>query len=90
MLKPVEVKALPDYKLWLGYSDGVTGVVDLSYLVGQGVFSAWRNPAVFERVRLGEHGAIIWSDEIDLCPDSLYLKITGKTPEELFPNLKSA
>ena len=90
MLKPIEVKPLPGYKLWLRYSDGVTGVVDLSDLVGQGVFSVWKDPAYFERVRIGDHGAIIWDEELDLCPDALYLKITGKTPEELFPNLKSA
>jgi len=90
MLKPIEIKALPGYKLWLRYSDGVTGVVDLSYLVGQGVFSAWNDPPAFEKVRLGEHGAVEWSNDIDLCPDALYLRITGKTPEDLFPNLKSA
>lgn len=90
MLKPIEIKALPGYKLWLRYSDGVTGVVDLSYLVGQGVFSAWNDPSAFEKVRLGEHGAVEWSNDIDLCPDALYLRITGKTPEDLFPNLKSA
>ena len=90
MLKPIEIRALPGYKLWLRYSDGVTGVVDLSYLVGQGVFSAWNDPSAFEKVRLGEHGAVEWSNDIDLCPDALYLRITGKTPEDLFPNLKSA
>jgi hypothetical protein len=25
--------------------------------------------------------------EIDLCPDSLYLKVTGRKPEEIFPSL---
>jgi hypothetical protein len=90
MLKPLEVKALPGYKLWLRYPDGVTGVVDLSDVAGQGVFSVWNDPAYFERVRIAEDGAILWGDNLDLCPDALYLIITGKTPEELFPSLKSA
>jgi len=90
MLKPLEVKPLPGYKLWLRYSDGVTGVVDLSDLAGQGVFSVWKDPAYFERVQIGSDRAIMWGEDLDLCPDALYLKITGKTPEELFPNLKSA
>ena len=38
MLRPVEVKALSDYRLWVRYSDGVTGEVDLSHLAGKGVF----------------------------------------------------
>jgi hypothetical protein len=39
-------------------------------------------------VSIGESGEIAWNEEVDLCPDALYMKITGKTPEELFPNLK--
>ena len=39
MLTPVEVKALDNYRLWVKYSDGVEGVVDLSNLVGDGVFA---------------------------------------------------
>ena len=28
MFKPVEVKALPNYRIWVKYSDGVQGEVD--------------------------------------------------------------
>jgi hypothetical protein len=90
MFKPVKVTPLPGYKLRLRYADGVEGEVDLSHLVGKGVFSAWNEPGVFERVRLGPSGEIQWSDEVDLCPDALYLEITGKSPEEVFPNLLKA
>jgi hypothetical protein len=87
MFKPVTVTPLPGYKLHLRYTDGVEGVVDLSHLVGKGVFSAWNDASVFESVRLGPSGEIQWSDKVDLCPDALYLEITGKAPEEVFPNL---
>jgi hypothetical protein len=90
MLRAIEVKPLPNNKLWLRYSDGVTGIADLSHLVGQGVFSVWKDTAYFDRVRVGDHGDIVWDENLDLCPDALYLQITGKTPEDLFPNLKSA
>ena len=36
MLKPVEVKALPKYRLWIEYDDGVSGEVDLSDMAGKG------------------------------------------------------
>lgn len=75
MRKPVEIKPLPGYKLWLRYSDGVSGVVNLSDLVGQGVFSVWNDPAYFERVRIAEDGSIRWDENLDLCPDALYLKL---------------
>ena len=90
MFKPIEVKALPDYKLWLRYTDGVEGEVDLSHLAGRGVFAAWDDYQVFEKVHIGKSGAIAWSDDIDLCPDALYLRLTGKRPEEVFPKLKAA
>lgn len=88
MVQPIEVKALPDYKLWVKYSDGIEGEVDLSHLVGKGVFVLWNDYAYFEKVYIGRHREIAWSNEIELCPDSIYLAITGKTPEELFPSLK--
>lgn len=89
MLKPLEVRALPNYKLWIKYSDGMAGEVDLSYLVGKGVFTAWQDYQVFEKVYIGSSRQIAWNEEIDLCSDALYLKITGKKPEDLFPSLQS-
>jgi hypothetical protein len=79
MFKPVEVKPLANYRIWLKYADGVTGTVDLSHLAGKGVFALWDDYAAFERVYVGESGEIAWTEEIDLCPDALYMKITGKT-----------
>ena len=87
MLKPVEVRALPGYRLWIRYSNGVSGEVDLSYLVGQGVFEAWKDFHFFETVHIGPGRQIVWNDDIDLCPDALYMKITGQQPQEIFPNL---
>lgn len=87
MFKPIAIKALSDYKIWVRFADGVEGEVDLSHLAGRGVFSLWRDYTAFRNVHIGPGGEIAWSDEVDLCPDSIYLKLTGKTPEEVFPNL---
>jgi hypothetical protein len=38
-------------------------------------------------VRVTAEGAVEWPGEIDLCPDALYLQMTGKTAEEVFPAL---
>ncbi len=88
MFKPVEVKALPNYKLWLRYEDGTAGEVDLAHLAGKGVFALWNDYKAFEHVHIGPQGQIAWNDQVDLCPDALYLELTGKKPEEVFPNLK--
>jgi hypothetical protein len=90
MIRPVEVRALPEYKLYIRYDDGAEGEVDLSRLAGRGVFALWEEPGRFESVSIGPHREIHWSDEVELCPDSLYFELTGKSPEEVFPNLKNA
>ncbi len=87
MFRPAEVRALPGYRLWVQYADGVEGTIDLSYLVGKGVFAAWNDYHVFEKVHIGDGGEIAWCHDIDLCPDSIYFKVSGKSPEQVFPNL---
>ena len=88
MVRPVLVRSLPNYRIYLEFSDGTKGEIDLSDLAGKEVFEAWRDESFFQKVHIGDHREIKWNDEIELCPDSLYLKLTGKTPEELFPKLR--
>jgi hypothetical protein len=88
MTRPILVKALPDYRIYIKFSDGAEGEVDLSDLAGQGVFKAWKDPRVFEAVSIGPGRQVQWGNEIELCPDALYLRLTGKTPEEVFPELQ--
>ena len=82
------IEALLDYRLKLRFDDGVEGVVDLSAEVGKGVFAAWKDVEHFKRVWIGEFGGPVWDGEIDLCPDALYMAVTGKTVEEMFPQWK--
>lgn len=89
MARLIEVRALTEFRIWLRYDDGTEGEVNLSDLAGRGVFRAWNDASFFASVRLGFHGEIQWGAEIDICPDAMYLRLTGKTPEEIFPNLKS-
>ena len=88
MIRPIKVQALPEYRIYLEFSDGTKGEVDLSDLAGNGVFQVWNDYNFFEKVHIGDHREIKWNDEIELCADSLYLKLTGKSPEELFPKLR--
>lgn len=88
MKKISKVKVLPGYRLELQFDDGVSGIVDLSDHVGDGVFALWSDPLAFDRVRIGSSGELIWDDRIDLCPDALYLKVAGKKPEDVFAALR--
>lgn len=83
MIKLIEVKGMPDFKLFLKYENGKEGVVDLSYIERRGIFDIWNEPGKFQSVYMNtEVNAPAWSDELDLDPFNLYLKLIGKTFEE--------
>ena len=86
-MKINRAKPLPDYRLELEFDSGERGIVDLSNLTGHGVFAAWQQAGIFERVGATEDGAVEWPGGIDLCPDALYLRMAGKRPEDIFPTL---
>ena len=79
----VTIKPLEKYRIQLEYSDGVLGEVDLSDCARMDLFAEWQEPGAFEKVCIGEHGEVWWSDMASLCPDSLYLKLTGKSFDEV-------
>ncbi len=81
MHRIVEVNPLENYRLRLRFSDGTDGIVDLSELVGKGVFSAWKDASFFNSVFIdSETRTIAWEGGIDLCPDKLYAEIAGADP----------
>ena len=83
MIKPTEVEGRKGYRIWLRYSDGAAGEVDLSRLAGSGMFAAWNKSGYFENVHIAPHRAIAWDDDLELCPDALYMELTGKSFDEL-------
>src|SRR5438105_4469503 len=79
--RPVALKPLPNYRLWLRYSDGTEGEADFSRLAGKGVFKLWDDYRKFEQVYISEAGAIAWSDAVEICPDATYMRLTGALTE---------
>ncbi|MBQ3334378.1 MAG: DUF2442 domain-containing protein [Eubacteriaceae bacterium] len=78
------VGVLPDYRLSVQFSEGVTKIYDVKPL-----FDKWApfkalegEPERFSAVTVDDHGyGIIWSDDIDLSCDELYANgETIKTP----------
>ena len=88
MIKIIEARVLDNYRLYLKFSDGAEGEVDLSDLAGQGVFAAWNDTRFFEQAQIGSAGrSLDWGNQIDLCADTLYMSVTRQTAQELFPKL---
>ena len=88
MVKITKVSVIKNYQLELVFDNGVQGVVDLSDLVDKGVFALWHDPQIFAQVQIGSFGGLVWLDKIDLCPDAMYLRVTGKRPGDIFPALR--
>ena len=78
----------------IGYGSG-TPTAPLERLTcptwrGGGAFRAWSDRNLFEAVHLPPYRAVSWPGELDLCADMLYMRLTGKAVEELFPDLRDA
>jgi len=76
MHRIVAVRPLAQYRVWVRFSDGVEGEVNLSELVGKGVFALWNDPAQFAKVSIDPQShTLTWPGGIDICPDTLYQDI---------------
>jgi hypothetical protein len=77
----VEARARNEFRLWVKFEDGLEGEVDLSDLVGRGVFKRWKeNPSEFARVSVdADSGTVVWPGGLDVAPDALYEEILGDT-----------
>ena len=54
-------------------------VIDLSDLTDTELFADWQKAGVFEQVKIGEYGEVLWTEDASLCADSLYLDLTNLT-----------
>ena len=75
--RPIDVEARAGHRVWLRYSDGTSGEVDLTHLAGRGVFKLWNAPGRFEAVHITPMRGIAWGNDVELCPDALYVQLTG-------------
>jgi len=71
------VRHVREHVLWLRFTDGTEGEVDLSDgLRGPSgpMFEALRDPTQFARVAI-EYGTIVWSNGADWAPETLYDRV---------------
>ncbi len=72
MLHVTAARHVGAYVLWLRFSDGAEGEVDLGPELTGEVFEPLRDPAVFARVRLDpEVRTVAWPNGADLAPEFL-------------------
>lgn len=73
------VKVLDNYQLKIYFEDGLKGVIDLTSLIGKGIFKSWKNQKEFEKVYIDKTShTITWPNGIDLAPEVLYEEILNR------------
>ena len=88
LARPIAVEPRDGFRVWVKFDDGEEGEVDYSDIPRRGVFAAWNDREFFERVSISDFHALTWPGELELCPNSTYMRLTGKTVEELMPKAR--
>lgn len=52
--RPITVRPLENYRLWVEFPGGVAGEADLSDVAGKGVFAAWKDYGRFRQVSMAD------------------------------------
>ena len=71
-----QVRHVHGHTVWLRFSDGVEGHVDLTSWPFDGVFEPLRDPDFVARVTLSPPFTIAWPNGADIAPEALYDRLT--------------
>lgn len=67
----IEVVPNDNYELLLTFNNGEKRKFDAKQLLDMRVFAPLNNIAFFKSVKV-EFGTVVWPQDIDYCPDTLY------------------
>lgn len=83
MMRLVDARYEAEHKVWLRFSDGLEGTVDLASELHGEVFEPLRDVAAFRQLRLDpDTHTIAWPNGADFAPEHLYdlLQAVADTP----------
>jgi hypothetical protein len=78
------VEPAQDYTIHLWFENGEQGIYDVKPLLDLGVFRSLRDPEVFNSVH-PFLGTVQWNNEVDICPDTIYLDSVKIDPLNVLP-----
>ena len=84
----VSARYLAGYEIEVTFDNGRGGVVDFSrYVERGGVFERFRDIKFFRKFRVNEElGVLMWENEVDIAPETLYAEATGEPLPEWMTN----
>lgn len=69
----IRVTPYPDYRLEAEFASGERRLFDMKPYMGYPAFAPLTEGGLFMNAHVC-HGVVAWNDEIDLSPDTLYLR----------------
>ena len=69
----IDVKPKDDYLLFLEFENGEKKEFDCKTLFDKKPFQVLRDKRFFKRAKVA-FGTVVWSDEIDIAPETLYIE----------------
>jgi hypothetical protein len=80
MIWVTEAKALPDFRLWVRFSDDTEGEINLKDFIARDarpVVTALRDPLVFSALRV-DMDTVVWDNGFDLAPEFLHTQAKAR------------
>lgn len=81
----VSATYIDKYLIQFKFADNSFGIVDFSeYINRKGLFGSLNDIEFFKRFCIDEElKTIVWENGLDIAPDTLYIKATGRYPNGL-------
>lgn len=74
--KLIKAEYRGDYRVWVKFSDGVEGEVDLTAELWGEIFEPLKEKALFGKLAFDEElGTVVWPNGADFAPEFLYQKL---------------
>jgi hypothetical protein len=81
MITVQEARYNDQYKIWIKFNTGESGVADLRDLLDRfPAAQTLKNLEEFKRFYLDEWPTLTWPNGFDISPETLYERVTGKKP----------
>ena len=71
--RTVLAAAIDDHRVAVTFNNGVTGTLDVSQYFTLPGLAKFKEPSLFRQAH-AHHGTVVGDDDVDLCPDSVWVE----------------